>query len=124
MTSKHFNRETGTLGEKLAWEYLLAEYPNLNLLERNFTCKLGEIDLVVEHGKELIFVEVKTRRNLNYGFPYEAVTRVKSARIRRIAEYYMMLHHREEYQARFDVVAVYLGNGSESPQFEHLMDAF
>lgn len=90
------------------------------LRERNFRCKLGEVDLICEDGATLVFVEVKARRGDRFGGGAEAVDGRKQARLMRIAELYMSRH--PDTPCRFDVVAVALGNGA--PRVDHLIDAF
>lgn len=85
--STGYNIVVGHSGEDLAVKYLLLN--KYRILQRNFRCKLGEIDIVAEKDGVLTFVEVKTRYNLRTGMPAEAVTFTKQQRIRRIAQYYL-----------------------------------
>jgi putative endonuclease len=78
------------------------------ILEHNFRCRYGEIDLVAEEGSDLIFVEVKTRRGVAFGRPEEAVTAAKQRKIVEVANYYLDLHACFERSWRVDVVAVQL----------------
>lgn len=80
MTDAH---ALGALGERLAEQHLLAR--GMVLIERNWRCPSGEIDLVMRDGDEVVFVEVKTRRALGYGHPLEAITLTKLHRLRRLA---------------------------------------
>ncbi len=73
----------GALGERLAEQHLLA--CGYTLLDRNWRCAQGEIDLIMRDGEEIVFVEVKTRAGLGFGHPLEAITAVKLARLRRLA---------------------------------------
>jgi putative endonuclease len=79
------------------------------ILERNFRCSYGEIDLVAEDGHDLVFVEVKTRRGTIYGRPEEAVTLHKQRKLREVATCYLDLHGYAERSWRIDIVAVQLG---------------
>jgi len=97
----------GTEGEKMAVAYLTAR--GYRIRERNFRCRLGEIDLVAEEGRTLVFIEVKTRRSRRFGLPKEAVTLTKQARLRRIAEYYLLTHGGGDRPCRFDVLGVAIG---------------
>lgn len=96
----------GRTGERLAAEKLIS--CGYQILERNFRCRYGEIDLVAEDGQDLVFVEVKTRRGDAYGRPEEAVTLRKQRKILEVASYYLSLHECFERSWRVDVVAVQL----------------
>jgi putative endonuclease len=87
------------------------------ILERNFRCSYGEIDLVAEDGHDLVFVEVKTRRGTIYGRPEEAVTLRKQRKLREVAIYYLDLHDYAERSWRIDIVAVQL---AASGKFEEI----
>jgi putative endonuclease len=79
----------------------------LVLLERNWRCADGELDIVAVDGDVLVFVEVKTRSTLAFGDPAEAVDRAKSARLRRLAVRWLAAHPEQWWpEVRFDVVAV------------------
>ncbi len=94
----------GRTGERLASEALVQR--GYRILEQNFFCRYGEIDLVAEHGHDLVFVEVKTRRGVAYGLPEEAVTWRKQQKIIRTASCYLDLHSCADRSWRIDVVAV------------------
>lgn len=97
-------QKLGRLGERLAGDAL--EERGYRIVERNFRCRAGEIDLVATEGEDLVFVEVKTRRGSAYGLPEEAVNARKARKIRVIACYYLELHNLPECSWRIDVVAV------------------
>lgn len=105
-------REIGIKGENLASKYL--ENLEYKIIERNFMCKTGEIDIVAfdSRKEELVFVEVKTRSNYLYGTPAEAVTNAKQKHIYKAARYYIHLHHLYETYARIDVIEILLKNNS------------
>ena len=94
----------GRTGERLAMEHLSAA--GYQIIERNFRCRYGEIDLIAEEDDELVFVEVKTRRGNAYGLPEDAVTPSKQLRLIQLALYYLDLHNCSERSWRIDVVAV------------------
>lgn len=96
----------GRTGERLAAEKLISQ--GYRILERNFRCRYGEIDLVAEDEHDLIFVEVKTRRGCAYGLPEEAVNARKQRKILDVAMCYLDLHNCSERSWRVDVVAVQL----------------
>jgi putative endonuclease len=101
----------GRTGEHLAANALMED--GYRILERNFRCRHGEIDLVAEHEQDLVFVEVKTRRGTGYGRPEEAVTLPKQRKIIEVASYYLDLHSCPERSWRIDVVAVQLSTGGK-----------
>ncbi len=87
------------------------------ILERNFRCRYGEIDLVAEHEGELVFIEVKTRRGTSFGRPEEAVTFRKQQKILEVAAFYLDMHHCSQRAWRIDVVAVQF---SQAGKFEEI----
>ena len=107
----------GRFGERVAADHLTAA--GLEVLERNWRCDIGELDLVAADGDELVVVEVKTRRSATYGSPAEAVTWRKLARLRRLAAAWLAAHDAHPRSVRIDVVAVTVPR-SGGPQVEHL----
>ena len=98
-------RTIGNQKEELAAKYLSSQ--GIKILERNFACKIGEIDLIGLDKGCLVFVEVKFRRNTNYGYPQEAVTKNKRRKIILVSGYYRMLkHYGDNIPMRFDVVSI------------------
>ena len=100
------NKEKGKLGEDLATQYL--EEQGYKIVERNFSCKRGEIDIIAIDKQELVFIEVKTRKILKYGKPGDAVDRIKQKHIYRTAEYYLLIKNKLDVYTRIDVIEVYL----------------
>lgn len=96
----------GRTGERLAAEALVKR--GYRILEQNFRCTHGEIDLIAEEGHDLVFVEVKTRRGQAYGLPEEAVTPRKARKLVEVAACYLDQHACSERSWRIDVVAVQL----------------
>jgi putative endonuclease len=97
---------TGKRGEELAAAYLAEA--GYRIIERNYRCLFGEIDIVAEEGETLVFVEVKSRRSDAYGDPQLAVGHEKQKKISRIAMNYLSERRLRHRPARFDVVAVKL----------------
>ncbi|MCI7322592.1 MAG: YraN family protein [Lachnospiraceae bacterium] len=98
-------RQVGNAYEILAADYLRRQ--GYEILEQNFYCRGGEIDLIAREGEYLCFVEVKYRTGEDYGFPEEAVTFGKQQKMIRAARYYLMKHgYSMDTSCRFDVVAV------------------
>ena len=98
-------RKVGTEYENRATIYL--EKLGYQILERNYRCRIGEIDLIAGHEGYLVFVEVKYRSNAAQGYALEAVNGRKQATIRRVARHYLMSHHLpEDTPCRFDAVGI------------------
>lgn len=95
----------------------------LEILERNWHCSQGEIDLIARDGRQLVFVEVKTRRSQRFGAPEEALTVRKRRRIQRAAWTYLEQHDKLQAQWRVDVVAVVQNRAGELDRLEHFENA-
>lgn len=113
------NRETGRFGEDLAAKEL--EKKGYKILERNFSNKFGEIDVIAQDKKVLVFVEVKTKRGESFGTPEEMINPKKLWKIRNMANIYM---HRNDLPCRIDVVAVVLGDGDEVVRLTHYENVY
>lgn len=109
---------TGQRGEALARRYLV-EDKNLEILDANWRCPEGELDLVCTDGRQLIICEVKTRTSTRYGTPGEAVDHAKSNRIRRLTRAWLKQFDIKYAQTRYDIVAILWPPG-ETPQITHL----
>jgi putative endonuclease len=114
-------QDTGIKGEQIALSFLLGL--GYVLTAKNWRCRSGEIDLIMMDGSIMVFVEVKARRGTSYGLPQEAVGGKKQAKIRRLAQYYLMGAKRKEQELRFDVMAVTFP-GDQEPLIEHLKGVF
>lgn len=109
--------ELGRLGEDLARRWL--ERDGFEIVDRNWRCRQGEIDLVALDGDDLVVVEVKTRRTLRLGHPAEAVTPRKLARLRVLAGQWLTEHDIHAAGLRLDVIAVLMPRG-ERARIDHL----
>ena len=98
------NKKLGRRGEKAAARYL--ELRGYDIVEKNWECPAGEADIIAFDGCTLVFVEVKTRKNISKGFPSEAVTQEKRARYEKIAAWFLHEHAFVDVPVRFDVVAI------------------
>lgn len=99
------NRRVGEQKEEEVCAHLLSE--GVHILERNFRCRQGEIDVIGYDGGYLVFFEVKYRKTPNKGNAAQAVGMAKQRKICRVADYYRFLHHcAEDTPVRFDVIAV------------------
>ncbi len=108
----------GRRGEELAADYLRGT--GLEIVERNWRCSLGEIDIVARDANETVFVEVKTRAGLGYGHPLESITAVKLARLRRLAAAWCEAHPAQSGAIRIDAVAVIVWRDGALPTIEHV----
>lgn len=115
------NRATGALGEDAAEQYLRTQ--GYRILERNYLCKAGEIDIIAEHKGCIAFVEVKARAVDTLLPPAEAVDDDKQNRIRKAAKFYLS-SFRDPSPRRFDVVSVWLDEEKKVVQLELAPDAF
>ncbi len=119
-----YKKEFGAYGEETACDYLFNT--GYSIIERNFTCKVGEIDIIaMDHSQkedELVFVEVKTRSDNKYGRPAEAVNEFKKRHLYKAAEYYLMINHLESIFCRFDVIEI-LNEYYEPLQINHIKNA-
>jgi putative endonuclease len=104
MSTGRQNSALGAYGERVAARHLVDE--GLVLLDRNWRCDAGEIDLVLRDGDVLVFCEVKTRNGTAYGHPLEAVDRVKTDRLVLLGQRWMQAHGVVTEQVRFDMVGV------------------
>ena len=104
------------MGENIACKYL--EEIGYRIIERNFNCRQGEIDIIAIDKDEYVFVEVKTRSNLCFGKPSEAVNDYKQKHIYKSTRYYMHINNIENAFIRFDVIEVYLKK--EKYKIQHL----
>jgi putative endonuclease len=115
------NLALGAHGEELAAQYLRGA--GMEIVEQNWRCRYGELDLIVRDAEITAFVEVKTRTGLGFGVPAEAVTFAKQQRIRRLALLWLNEQAGPWLRIRFDVVSVLLPPKS-APVIEHLKAAF
>jgi len=95
----------GNAGEEIAASYL--QQHGYTIRERQYRCKLGEIDIIAEYSGEIIFVEVKTRRSSSCGTPALAVNYYKKRKIIRAAQVYIQFNRLEDRNCRFDVLEVF-----------------
>ena len=111
----------GSYGERVAVRALTEA--GLQVLDRNWRCRDGELDVVARDGDALVFCEVKTRRGTGFGHPVEAVTPVKQRRLRLLAQRWLSAHDEHAPDLRFDVVGVHVPVVGPA-QVTHLRNAF
>jgi len=111
------NQSTGTYGEQLASQYLSSH--GYHIIERNANSRWGEIDIVAEKNRQVIFVEVKTRSNLHMGKPYEAVSYGKLKLVFRTIQHYILIHNWEKRKFQLDVIGIVLNADRSVKELRH-----
>ena len=111
-------RALGAYGEEVAVGHLVRS--GLEILDRNWRCAIGELDIVARDGGTLIACEVKTRSSLAFGHPAEAVSPRKLRRLRRLVFHWLIAHECHAPQVRIDVVCV-VQEPTGPPRIEHLI---
>ncbi len=111
----------GAFGERAAKEYLKKR--GYKILETNFRCALGEIDIVAWEGDSLVFVEVRTRRSQTFGTPEESITAAKKARLIRLAQSYVQGHRDSSSPWRIDIVAIEIDQGGKISRIDLIQNA-
>jgi putative endonuclease len=117
-----YNKILGAFGEDIACSYL--EEQGYRILERNFSCKVGELDIVAIDGETLSFVEVKCRTGVVYGNPSEAVSYSKQGKIVKAALFFMTKYKLFDYMCRFDVIEVLTDGTKEDTRINLIKNAF
>lgn len=118
---KSLNRSIGSYGEAIAEDYLKSI--GYVILEKNFVCKIGEIDLIAKDKNFISFIEVKTRYGNLYGSPGESITTLKQHKIYKTAQTYILKKKLYKSNFRFDVIEITLNN-KNSPYIKLIKDAF
>ena len=103
------NQVLGKQGENITTHYLIQN--NYKILERNFNCYFGEIDIIAKDKKEIVFIEVKTRSGIDFGQPSEAVNKLKQKHMYRAAQYFLYKSNYINNFIRFDVMEVLVKDG-------------
>ena len=114
-------RNTGKLGENLAKDFLKKR--KYKILETNYRCPQGEIDIVARHKDYLVFIEVRSKTGLNFGSPEESVTPVKKERLINTAYHYRQSHTDLPEQWRIDFVAIELTREGKPSRIELIENA-
>ena len=114
-------RDVGIMGEKIARDFL--EKKGYHIIETNYRCPEGEIDIIGRHNDSLVFVEVRTKTSLEYGSPEESITSAKKNRLIKIAGYYQQTNINLPAQWRIDVVAIELTQRGEPLRIELIENA-
>jgi putative endonuclease len=114
-------QETGRLGEKTAQKFLKKR--GYRIRETGFRCPHGEIDIVAQRKDYLVFVEVRTKGNLDFGTPEESITQAKKERLIASALTYNSTHQNLPPQWRIDVIAIELDDKGRTKRMEHIENA-
>ncbi len=109
----------GKEGEAIAVDFITRK--GFKIMEKNYRTSFGEIDIIAKDKDVIVFIEVKTRADSHFGYPFEAVTHRKRDKIRKVALCYMK-GLKKENPARFDVLSIRLEDGKAA--IEHIRDAF
>lgn len=115
----YYKQKTGKSGEEIASDYL--KQKGYTILERNFRCKQGEIDIIAMDKEEIVFIEVKTRRNRHYGLASEAVNKQKKKHLINSIRYYIHIRNLQNDFIRIDVIEIYIKN--RNIQINHIKQA-
>jgi len=110
----------GSKGEDLAIQFLKKK--GYRIIKRNYKTSVGEIDIIARDGNTIVFVEVKTRTNDSFGYPFEAVNKKKRHKLKNLALLYLKRQVKES-PVRFDVLSIFYADGRER-KIEHIKDAF
>ncbi|MCI8277769.1 MAG: YraN family protein [Clostridia bacterium] len=97
--------ELGNKGEEIASRYL--EKNEYEIIARNFKCAKGEIDIIAKDKEDIVFIEVKTRRNENYGKPVDSVNFIKQKHIKEVSKFFMYLNNIKDFSIRYDIIEIY-----------------
>lgn len=116
----YIKKEIGNLGENIAEDYLKRK--GYVILDKNFECRQGEIDIIALDKKEIVFIEVKTRTSNKYGVPSEAVNKTKQQHMLQTIKYYLYIRNLSEEFIRIDVIEVYIKDNIY--KVNHIKQAF
>ena len=114
-------KNTGDLGEKLAQEFLKKK--GYRIIETNYRCREGEMDIVARLKDHLVFIEVRTKRNLVFGTPEESITAGKKINLERVAAHYLQDHTELSSSWQIDLVAVELDANSRLKRIDLIENA-
>jgi putative endonuclease len=119
ITSK---RKIGDYGEEIAKNFFKKQ--GYKIVKQNFTNRMGEIDLITKEKDQIVFVEVKTRTNQNFGYPEEAIDSRKQNKIIRTALNYLFEKKIVSENYRFDVISIEIDQSTQRVKIKHIKNAF
>jgi putative endonuclease len=112
---------TGAFGEKLARDFL--ENNGYGILETNYRCAEGEIDIIARQGKTLVFIEVRTKSSRKFGSPEESITTAKMRKLRAVVAHYLTSHDNLPESWRIDMVVIELDRHQRPSRIEIIENA-
>ena len=112
----------GRHGEELAQKYLRQKH--YKIVEKNFRCKSGELDIIAKEKNVVVFVEVRTKTSTRYGPAYNSVTYSKQKQVKRVAQFYISKYNLVNTQFRFDVIGITLTPQTGEYHLDHIQNAF
>jgi len=115
-------KRLGKDGEDLAEDFLRKK--GYKIIQRNYRCKLGEIDIIAEHSKVIAFIEVRTKQTEGFGPPQYSITPFKKNQITKAALSYIKEKRLISQTCRFDVIAITFSSALHKPEIEHIENAF
>ncbi len=113
------SQKKGQAGEHIALRFL--EEKGFLCIEKNWHSRYGEIDLIMQESDELVFIEVKMRKNNDFSYPEEIIGRSKTQKLKKTARQYIEAHDKQEMFWRFDIVAI--SGDTRKHQVHHIRDA-
>jgi putative endonuclease len=113
--------ETGMIGEDLACDFLGNN--GYKIIDRNFRCSSGEIDIIAQHQNTLVFVEVRTKSSRQFGSPEESITPIKMEHLRNVAAFYRQSHNNLPESWRIDVIAIEMNGRGRVSRIELIENA-
>ena len=119
---KNFNKDIGNFGEELSIKYL--EDNNYKVLDKNFRCKSGEIDIITLKNSIISFIEVKSRFFTSFGNPIESITYSKQLKIINSAKFYIFKNNLYNFNIKFDAIEIIFDLNSTNYTINHIEDAF
>ncbi|MDR0469205.1 MAG: YraN family protein [Peptococcaceae bacterium] len=122
LANKDARKALGKQSEDMGTAWLISK--GMRVLERNYRCRIGEIDLIGQMDDTLVIVEIRSRSSDSRGTPVESVTHSKRQKLRKIAAWYLAQKGREDSPCRFDVLGILYSDDGGSPQIEWITNAF
>lgn len=119
---KKYNKLIGNYGENLATDYLKSK--DYKILNRNFICKLGEIDIIASKNNIIVFIEVKSRFSTKFGMASESIDIRKRFKIIKVANYYLTISKTTDFFVRFDSIEINFSKDNSKYEIIHIEDSF
>ena len=119
--TKPFHLSLGERGEMIAWNFLRKQ--GYKILEKNYRCKIGEIDVVAQKNGRIVFIEIKTRAHHGFGRPEESVHAAKQKKLISLAKWYLKEKRKTDVAVSFDVLAITF-QGESEPEIRLIENAF